>query len=296
MNISPTHASRKIETEAPSGILLIDKAPWITSASVVQKIKSALRREYNLPSKGANRLKIGHGGTLDPFATGLLIVLVGKATKRFEELSDGEKVYSGEILFGITTDTDDITGNLTSVSDYIPSFHEVQTALNRFIGEISQIPPHASALHVQGRRAYDLFREGEIFELPSRTIKVSFFQLGNVVKTVNPIETKAYQGAHCSSFMYALEEYELIRNAFFLQTQKGAGTSTTTCTVRGCKVPFIVRCSKGTYIRSLARDLGAFLGTGAILFSLRREVSAPYTIEHAKQLESVSSNDIILME
>lgn len=144
-----------------NGIILIDKPAGITSAGVVARVKRLL---------GASR--VGHAGTLDPDATGLLVILVNGATRVASYAADGDKVYSGTFKLGIRTSTDDVTGNVLSVSTEIPSFADVAQAAQRFVGEIDQVPPKVSAVKIGGKRAHRLQRSGDEFELEPRRVIV----------------------------------------------------------------------------------------------------------------------------
>jgi len=210
-----------------NGILLIDKAPGVTSAGVVARVKRML---------GADR--VGHAGTLDPDATGLLILLLQGATRVASYAADGYKVYSGEMRLGVTTSTDDLAGEVLSSSDDPVEWSAVVSAAERLTGFISQVPPKVSAIKVNGKRAHKLHRQGESFELSARQVHVRRFEVTR-------------------------------------------GTS-----VRD--VRYVVECSPGTYVRSLARDLGVILGCGASVGSIRRERSGHFRVEDAVRLENVS--------
>jgi tRNA pseudouridine55 synthase len=209
-----------------SGILLVDKPAGITSAGVVARVKRIL---------GAER--VGHAGTLDPDATGLLVILVNGATRVASYAADGSKRYSGIMRLGVTTSTDDMAGEVLSESSEVPPFEKILAASRRFIGTIQQVPPKVSAIKVQGQRAHKLTREGHEFELSAREVVVSRFDIETVSER---------------SFRY------------------------------------VVECSPGTYIRSLARDLGESLGCGGAVESIRRERSGPLSVEGALSLEEIS--------
>ena len=215
------------------GILLVDKPAGITSAKVV----SIVKRQFDLD-------RVGHAGTLDPMATGLLVVLCGEATRLARFAEGGEKIYSGSIRFGLVTSTDDIEGEVLATSENYPSHQSLLDLRTKFIGEIDQKPPRISALHVNGERAYKLARENKEFELASRKVFVKSFEL------------------------FASEDSQ--------------------STIK--EIKFKIHCSKGTYIRSIARDLGELAGTGACLSSLRREFSAPFSVQHAHLLEAVKGS------
>ena len=191
------------------GFLNIDKAAGMTSHDVVNRIRKIF-----------NTKKVGHAGTLDPFATGVLPVAVGRATKFLEYLSDCDKSYRAEILFGTETSTGDITGEIIHQSECKPkALLEVYEILNSFIGKIQQTPPKYSAIKINGRKAYEMARKNVEFELPSR--EVTIYNLIVVSNTDNTLTID-------------------------------------------------VECSKGTYIRSLAFDIGQKLSCGAYVEELKR--------------------------
>jgi tRNA pseudouridine55 synthase len=149
-----------------SGVLLIDKPEGITSAGVVARVKRALRAD-----------KVGHAGTLDPDATGLLVCLINGATRVAPYVVAGTKVYTGAIRLGVRTSTDDLTGEVLSVSERIPEVGAVIAAAQRFVGVIEQVPPQVSAVKVNGVRAYDAQRAGVVCELRARPVQVNRFEL-----------------------------------------------------------------------------------------------------------------------
>ena len=209
-----------------SGILLIDKPTGITSAGVVARVKRALRAD-----------KVGHAGTLDPDATGLLIILVNGATKVASYAADGTKRYSGVIQFGLTTSTDDIAGEILTRSELLPDFSEVVRLSKSFLGTIEQIPPRVSAVKINGRRAHDRARKGEEFEIKARSVEVFRFDLA-------PLSLN--------------------------------------------RISYVIECSPGTYVRSLGRDLGAALGCGGTVESIRREASGGFSVDDAISFEDAS--------
>ncbi|MBL0320329.1 MAG: tRNA pseudouridine(55) synthase TruB [Alphaproteobacteria bacterium] len=189
------------------GWLLIDKPEGITSAQVVAKIKRLVGE------------KVGHAGTLDPLATGILPLALGEATKTAGYVTCADKAYRFSIQWGESRSTEDREGEITAVSDVLPSDDAIKEALSHFAGEIDQIPPQFSAIKVDGKRAYDLARQGQEFELKSRRV-------------------------HLYSFVC-------------LGSDNGQST-------------FEVHCSKGTYVRSLSRDLARHLGACGHISMLRR--------------------------
>ncbi|UQB70184.1 tRNA pseudouridine(55) synthase TruB [Epilithonimonas zeae] len=215
--------------ELQSGqIFLLDKPLDWTSFQAVNKLKYKLKNEFKeLPKK----FKIGHAGTLDPRATGLLIVCTGKFTKKIPEIQDAPKEYWAEIKIGVQTESYDTEKPEILQTDYSHITKEnIHLALEKFIGEIDQKPPVFSALKVDGKRAYDLARAGTEVEMKSRKTTIHY---------LNNIEI----------------------NLPF--------------------VSFTVGCSKGTYIRSLAHDIGQELKVGAYLTQLRRTRIGDYSIESA---------------
>lgn len=241
------------------GIVLVDKPKGWTSFDVVAKIRSLLRQaaseklkveslksdtsnfKNSILSTRAPKVRVGHTGTLDPMATGLLIIVTGSYTKRAQEFSKLDKVYEAELILGQTSVTDDDEGEKTNRSDAVPAEEEVRRVLNTFAGEILQLPPAFSAIKVDGERAYKLARAGKHVALEPRPV------------TIYAITDIRY-------------EYPRVR--------------------------FTAKVSSGTYIRSLARDIGEKLGTGAYLSSLRRTSVGPYKIEDAITLEKFSSAEI----
>ncbi len=217
------------------GIVLIDKPAGWTSFDVVAKIRGHIRRGYTKqgikPTK--RQLKVGHAGTLDPFATGLLVILLGDATKKATEFLKLDKVYEAEIILGQESTTRDPEGELTAVSDTKPTTEEVQAVLAAFTGEIRQRPPIFSAIKINGRRAYKLARDGKEVGVPERTVTI-----------------------------HSLELLDYTYPSLKIRTHVGSGT----------------------YIRSLAVDIGRALGTGAYCGALRRTRIADWSIDDAEQL------------
>ena len=219
-------------------IIVVDKPYEWTSTDVVRKIK------YNLRHKGYKNIKVGHAGTLDPLATGVLIVCVGKATKMVEQLQAEEKEYVTEMELGATTPSYDMEHPIdaTYPTDHITR-EKVEAALAELCGERMQTPPVYSAKKIDGRRAYEYAREGAVAET----------------------ETKMRQ-ALINIYEIELLEYDMPR------------------------IKIRVRCSKGTYIRSIAMELGEKLESGAYLRSLCRTRSGGFTLALAENLEKILEN------
>jgi tRNA pseudouridine55 synthase len=218
------------------GYLLIDKAEGWTSHDVVAKIRGQLKKEMG------HKIKVGHTGTLDPFATGLLIIVIGKYTKRAEEFSKLDKTYEAELILGSASSTGDTEGEITKKSDHVPNIEEINEAIKEFIGEIEQVPHKFSAIKIDGQRAYKLARAGKEVVLEPR--KVTIYS----IKDIN-------------------YDYP--------------------------KLKFTTEVSSGTYIRSLAEDLGEKLGTGAYLSSLRRTLVEKNSIQDAIPIDKYTKHDII---
>ena len=210
-------------------VLLIDKPAGITSFGVVARVRRKLSAQLG------KKAKVGHTGTLDPFATGLMIIVTGKECRNAMKYSKLDKEYEATIRLGQTSSTGDPEGEILNVSDLQPTKEAVEAALERFRGEITQRPPIFSAIKINGRRAYDLARKGEDFEIPERQV------------TVFSLELLDYS-------------YPDIR----IRTH----------------------VSSGTYIRSLAVDIGDVLGTGAYCVELRRTKVAEYDVRDATAIEA----------
>ena len=208
-----------------NGIVIVDKPQGWTS----QDVTARLRRVFNTR-------RIGHGGTLDPMATGVLPVFVGRATRGVEFFEHAEKTYEAVLQLGITTDTEDVTGTVLEKRPVALTEQEFLNILPQFRGEIRQIPPMYSALKINGQKLCDLARQGKEVERKPRTI------------TIHKLECLEFSGE----------------------------------TAR-----LLVHCSKGTYIRTLCKDIGEALGCGGCMASLRRVTAGEYTIEEAVPLQEL---------
>lgn len=223
-----------------NGIINVYKEKGFTSHDVVAKLRGILRQR-----------RIGHTGTLDPEAEGVLPVCVGTATRLCDMLTDKTKIYEAVIRFGIATDTEDMTGTVVSELPVTCKKEDLEAVLPAFTGEQLQIPPMYSAIKVEGKKLYQLAREGKIIERQGRSIVIHKIELLQTVTEENGILTEA--------------------------------------TIR-------VTCGKGTYIRSLCRDIGERLGTCACMKSLIRLCSGNFKLEHSVRLseieEAVKNNEI----
>lgn len=211
-------------------IILIDKPAGISSFGVVAKVRRTLRDEFG------HKVKVGHTGTLDPFATGLLILLSGKMTKKSGEFLKLNKEYEATLKLGYVSSTGDPEGEIEEFADLRPEFKEVRIVLDNFIGTILQTVPKFSAVKINGERAYKLARKGKDFETPTRQVQI-----------------------------YGIE---ILRYEY---------------------PELMIRCqvSSGTYIRTLAEDIGKKLGTGAYLTALRRTKIGDFSVEDAQKLENM---------
>ena len=189
-------------------ILLIDKPAGWTSFDVVAKIRGTIRRSYTekgeKPTK--RQLKVGHAGTLDPFATGLLVILLGDATKKAGEFLKLDKVYEAEITLGAESTTGDPEGDITEVSSMEPTDEEIRRALTKFTGEIRQRPPIFSAIKINGQRAYKLARDGKEVEVPERIVTIHSIELLEYGYPVIKIRTHVGSGTYIRSLAVAIGE------------------------------------------------------------------------------------------
>ncbi len=170
-----------------NGWIILDKPQGVSSNQILRKI------QYELKAK-----KAGHIGTLDPFATGVLPLAFGEATKLISYLEEGDKTYEFELLFGTSTTTDDTEGEISATSENIPTQEQILNIIPNFLGKITQIPPKYSAIHIDGKRAYQLAREGKDFKIPKRNIEIKSLTL----KSYNPKSKKAYFEVTCSKGTY----------------------------------------------------------------------------------------------
>ncbi|WP_372809075.1 tRNA pseudouridine(55) synthase TruB [Pontiella sp.] len=222
---------RRREPDPFDGILLVDKPSEWTSHDVVAKIRNYFKLA-----------KVGHGGTLDPLATGLLVMLIGKGTKLSDRIMGGDKVYEGTIHLGITTNSQDADGEILEEKDasHITREDVEKVIAENFMGDIEQIPPMVSAIKKNGVPLYKMARKGQEIEREPR--KITIFEF-DVLEFANPLVT------------------------------------------------FRVKSTKGTYVRTLAHDIGHLLGVGGSLDALRRTASGPLTIDRAHTMEEILECD-----
>lgn len=221
-----------IEINPEGDVLLVDKPYRCTSFDVVGKVRQYIKRKYQ------QKVKVGHAGTLDPLASGLLIICVGKFTKQIDNYQAQEKEYTGTLRLGATTPSFDLEKPIDAEFSYEHITEEmVDEVRQRFLGDIEQVPPQFSAIRMGGRRAYEMAREGEEAPIQPRQISIPTFEI---------------------------TRFELP------------------------DVDFRIVCSKGTYIRSIARDFGVELDSGAHLTALRRTRIGEFRVENAIQLTITS--------
>lgn len=209
------------------GILNVYKEPGYTSFDVVAKLRGILRQK-----------KIGHTGTLDPQAEGVLVVCVGKATKLCDILPDHDKEYEATLLLGITTDTEDMTGEVQNQCDVTVTEKEVQAVIQSFAGSYEQVPPMYSAIKVNGQKLYELARQGKVIERQPRLVTI---------------------------YELDIREIQLPR------------------------VVFRIKCSRGTYIRSLCRDIGERLGCGGCMERLVRVSACGFSVNNSLRLSEIEA-------
>jgi tRNA pseudouridine55 synthase len=242
------------------GWLILDKPVGLGSTQAVSAVKRALR------VSGHGKVKVGHGGTLDPLASGVLPIAIGEATKITGRMLDADKAYDFTVRFGEQTDTLDAEGQVVATSEVRPTLAEVEAVLPRFTGPISQVPPAFSALKVDGQRAYDLARAGEEVELKSRDVIIKALSLDG--RGLG--EGGERQRALTSGASSPLDQAPL--PSPLPQGERGLEEITLSALV-----------SKGTYIRSLARDIA--LGTVGHGTMLRRTKAGPFALESAITLD-----------
>jgi len=215
----------------PEGVLVVDKPSGMTSHDVVDRIRRL-----------AGTRRVGHTGTLDPAATGVLVLCLGRATKLVTALQAGTKTYAAVVRLGVTTSSDDLDGEVletTSAGHLVED--TVCGALGAFQGDLEQIPPMVSAIRIDGERLHTRARRGEVVDRPPRSVRVESIMLDHFTPGEQP------------------------------------------------EVGFLVTCSAGTYVRSIARDLGAALGVGGTLASLRRLANGPFVADEAVTLDALEA-------
>ena len=243
----------------PHGWIILDKPHGLGSTQAVAAVKR------NLREAGLGKVKVGHGGTLDPLATGVLPIALGEATKLSGRMLDASKSYAFTIAFGAETDTLDLEGTVITESPMRPTLAEVEAILPRFTGPIAQVPPAYSALKVGGERAYDLARAGTAVELASREVTVH-----SLATSPTPNPSPEGEG----------DTVALTQKPIPFRGGVGVGPVNA--------VTLLAHVSKGTYIRSLARDIALALGTRGHVTMLRRLSAGPFTEAQAISLDKLN--------
>lgn len=223
----------------PNGILIIDKPPDWTSMDVCAKLRGVFHEK-----------RIGHGGTLDPMATGVLPVFIGRATRAVEFAAESDKEYIAELKLGVITNTQDLTGEVLETRPVSVSREDLAALLPRFTGPLEQVPPMYSAVKIGGKKLYELARKGQEVERKARKITIHELELLEGGQAGLPAPTGLSPDAH------------------FLR----------------------VHCSKGTYVRTLCHDIGQALGCGGCMASLRRSMACGFSLADAHPLEEVVSH------
>ena len=259
-------------------VLAFDKPLTWTSFNLVKVVRNNLSRRL-----GLKRLKVGHAGTLDPLASGVMILCTGKCTKLIDQLQAGTKEYVATLRLGCTTPSFDAEHPIDAI---YPTSHitqaAVEEALSRFRGSIWQVPPVYSACKVEGRRAFDYIRQGEDVELKAKELVIDELELldlhlpeqGLISPHADEVAKMAREDIHIKDYGRDKETYE-IAEATNIDTEH-----LTYLQIR-------VVCSKGTYIRALARDIGQALGSGAYLIGLRRTRVGNIRVEDCLPVENI---------
>ncbi len=243
----------------PDGWIILDKPRGLGSTQAVAAVKR------NLREAGYSKVKVGHGGTLDPLAEGVLPIALGEATKLAGRMLDSDKTYEFTIEFGSETDTLDAEGQIVRTSNRRPPLAAIAAVIEHFTGEIEQVPPAYSALKVDGERAYDRARAGAAVELEPRHV------------TVHSLE------------MVHAGDWRPLRSTFATTAGRPDGFDPQAPLELADTVSLVANVSKGTYIRSLARDIAHALGTVGHVTILRRTKAGPFTEEQAISLDKLNA-------
>ena len=246
-------------------VICIDKPYQWTSFQAVNKVKAYIRRTYNI-----KKFKIGHAGTLDPLATGLLLVCVGKATKTIPQLQDGEKIYTGTMVLGATTPCYDLEQAIDAYYNTAQITLElIEEKRKEFIGDIQQVPPMFSAVKIDGQRAYEYARKDDpSVKIEPKTIHIETFEVENL-RMSDGKQNEEMKMDETHNHKYDHPEGVVPAGLPLLD--------------------FKIKCGKGTYIRSLARDFGMALGSGAFLSALRREQVGNYQVKDAVTIDQINT-------
>jgi len=267
---------------SPNGWIILDKPHGLGSTQAVAAVKR------NLREAGYGKVKVGHGGTLDPLATGVLPIALGEATKLCGRMLDSDKTYEFTIRFGEETDTLDAEGEVVERSSHFPPLAAIAAVLGHFTGDIEQVPPAFSALKLDGKRAYDRARAGEDVQLEPRKVTIHHLSLARHAEL-----------GSASISPRAMSDQE---EEWTLKQVQGDGLYSSFAETSGRPDPFdpaaplelaesvtlVAQVSKGTYIRSLARDIARALGTVGHVTMLRRTKAGPFTLDSAISLDKLN--------
>jgi tRNA pseudouridine55 synthase len=263
------------------GWIVLDKPRGLGSTQAVSAVKRALREA------GEGKAKVGHGGTLDPLAEGVLPIAIGEATKLAGRMLDASKIYDFTIGFGTQTDTLDMEGAAVATSDHRPTRAEVEAVLPRFTGAIEQAPPAYSAILIDGQRAYDRARAGEAVEMRMRSVTIHSLDLqsppargggpAQPVEGFDQVQPPPAVEGHAGGMTDLTDPLE---NGGPLRRSAGEE--------RLESITLTAHVSKGTYIRSLARDIALALGTVGHVTLLRRTRAGPFTLDSAISLDKLA--------
>ncbi len=289
------------------GWIILDKPLELGSTQAVGAVKRNLR-EAGLLGKGKDKLKVGHGGTLDPLASGVLPIALGEATKLCGRMLDASKIYEFTIQFGIETETLDSEGDVSETSDVRPTLAHIENALADFIGDIEQIPPKYSALKIDGKRAYDLARSGIDVEMKMRNVTIYGLNIvhpdfaepiGNQPEHEEAIILKQVQHDEEREILKQVqydEEREILKQVqhddindddlhkSIVRPELVEGQDEQKLS----QITLRAHVSKGTYIRSLARDIARNVGTVGHVTMLRRTKAGPFSLKHAISLDKLN--------
>ncbi len=261
----------------PNGWIVLDKPEGLGSTQAVGAVKR------NLREAGFGKVKVGHGGTLDPLASGVLPIAVGEATKLTGRLLDSDKAYEFTIQFGTETDTLDAEGEVTARSDRFPPMATIAAILPEFEGEIEQVPPSFSALKVSGKRAYELARDGKVVELEPRRVRIHSLQ-----RAVRPEPVEGNDERPVRTSTGSARTDAVITSTFATTAGRPDPFDPSAPLEVAQSVTLIAHLSQGTYIRSLARDIAHALGTVGHVTYLRRTKAGPFTLEGAISLDKLN--------
>lgn len=268
------------------GWIILDKPHGLGSTQAVSAVKRALRQS------GAGKWKVGHGGTLDPLATGVLPIAVGEATKLAGRMLDSDKIYDFTIAFGAQTDTLDLEGKVIAESDVLPTLVEVEAVLPRFTGPIEQAPPTYSAILIDGQRAYDLARAGQDVEMKTRAVTIHALTISSLPRggRSEARDSDRDSEAWSQSGLAELGEVQVAPSPSPTPARQRAAKPAYLLPLSGERIDEVTlraHVSKGTYIRSLARDIALALGTVGHVTMLRRVKAGPFTLESAISLDKL---------